>query len=101
MGKGRISRILSSILIVTSSLTLLTEADMDFGFSYFNQSNQDDIATIGDANVLENNLFLTKSTVTGHGNLDFSVGWALYKNPMTLWSKRYKQHITKFQQSFN
>lgn len=97
MGKGRISKLLSSILIVTSSLTLLTEADMDFGFPYFNQTNQNNIATKGDANVVENRLYLTKSTVTD--DFDWSFGWAVYKNPITLWSKRSKQ-LGDFQTQF-
>lgn len=97
MAKGRITKIILWILIVTSSLVFLAQAAMGFDFPYFNQSNQDKIDLKGDAIASNNRIYLTKSIY--NENFTWSLGWAVYQDPIRLWDKR-SQQIGSFQTHF-
>lgn len=85
-----------SILIVTGSFFLLTQAketDTSFDFPNFNLSSVNDIVLKEKANARNNRIYLTNSGALDNSN--GNLGWARYKSPIRLWNKQFP-HIHGF-----
>lgn len=96
MAMSETKRIL--ILVVASSFLFLAQADMRFDFPSFNESNMEDIVTEGDAiRDSANTIQLTKGMYIE--NFNWSLGWAVYKDPIRLWRKSSPQ-LGSFQTYF-